>query len=51
VKVMREYSQWDGVAPRARAHMRAAGHDTDAVLHELTQLRRNESSADSSHSS
>jgi crotonobetainyl-CoA:carnitine CoA-transferase CaiB-like acyl-CoA transferase len=34
VKVMRDYSQWDGVAPRARGHMRAAGHDTDAVLQE-----------------
>lgn len=35
VKVMRDYSQWDGVAPRTRAHMRAAGRDTDAVLAEL----------------
>jgi crotonobetainyl-CoA:carnitine CoA-transferase CaiB-like acyl-CoA transferase len=35
VLVMREYSRWDGVAPRTRAHMRAAGRDTDAVLQEL----------------
>ena len=44
VKVMREYSQWDGVPPRTRAHMRAAGRDTDAVLQEVTDVRRNESS-------
>jgi crotonobetainyl-CoA:carnitine CoA-transferase CaiB-like acyl-CoA transferase len=36
VKVMRDYSQWDGVPPRTRAHMRAAGRDTDAVLQELS---------------
>ncbi len=36
VKVMRGYSQWDGVAPRARAHMRAADRDTDAVLREIS---------------
>jgi crotonobetainyl-CoA:carnitine CoA-transferase CaiB-like acyl-CoA transferase len=32
VLVMRDYSRWDGVPPRTRAHMRAAGRDTDAVL-------------------
>jgi crotonobetainyl-CoA:carnitine CoA-transferase CaiB-like acyl-CoA transferase len=36
VKVMRDYSQWDGVAPRARGHMRAAGRDTDTVLQEVS---------------
>ena len=36
VLVMRDYSRWDGVAPRARAHMRAAGRDTDAVLEEIS---------------
>jgi crotonobetainyl-CoA:carnitine CoA-transferase CaiB-like acyl-CoA transferase len=51
VKVMRDYSRWDGVAPRTRAHMRAADRDTAAVLEELADLRRNESSADSSHTS
>lgn len=35
VKVMRDYSRWDGVPPRARAHTRAAGRDTDAVLREV----------------
>jgi hypothetical protein len=34
---MREYSRWDGVPPRTRAHMRAAGRDNDAVLQELTK--------------
>jgi crotonobetainyl-CoA:carnitine CoA-transferase CaiB-like acyl-CoA transferase len=34
--VMRDYSRWDGVTPRTRAHMRAAGCDTEAVLQELT---------------
>lgn len=33
--VMRDYSRWDGVPPRVRAHMRAAGRDTDAVLEQL----------------
>jgi len=36
VLVMRDYSRWDGVAPRARAHMRAAGRDTDSVLREIS---------------
>jgi crotonobetainyl-CoA:carnitine CoA-transferase CaiB-like acyl-CoA transferase len=44
VLVMRDYSRWDGVPPRTRAHMRAAGHDTDAVLREVLGLGRNESS-------
>jgi crotonobetainyl-CoA:carnitine CoA-transferase CaiB-like acyl-CoA transferase len=35
VLVMRDYSRWDGVPPRQRAHMRAAGRDTDAVLREV----------------
>jgi crotonobetainyl-CoA:carnitine CoA-transferase CaiB-like acyl-CoA transferase len=35
VKVMRDYSQWDGVRPRTRAHMRAAGRDTETVLREI----------------
>jgi len=30
--VMRGYSDWDGVEPRRRATMRAAGADTRAVL-------------------
>jgi crotonobetainyl-CoA:carnitine CoA-transferase CaiB-like acyl-CoA transferase len=48
VLVMRDYSRWDGVPPRSRAHMRAAGRDNEVVLEELTPLRRNESSAESS---
>jgi len=48
VRVMREYSRWDGVPPRSRAHMRGADSDTERVLTEVTGLRRNESSADSS---
>ena len=36
VLVMRDYSQWDGVAPRTRAHMRAAGRDNDKVLREIS---------------
>jgi crotonobetainyl-CoA:carnitine CoA-transferase CaiB-like acyl-CoA transferase len=32
VRVIRGYSEWDGVAPRERAVMHAAGRDTDAVL-------------------
>jgi len=51
VLVMRDYSRWDGVAPRTRAHMHAAGRDTDVVLGEVGSVRRNESSADSSRSS
>ena len=47
VKVMRDYSRWNGVPPRTRAHMRAADCDTERVLAEVTSLRRNESSADS----
>jgi crotonobetainyl-CoA:carnitine CoA-transferase CaiB-like acyl-CoA transferase len=35
VRVMRDYSAWDGVPPRTRAHMRAAGRDTDAVMQEI----------------
>jgi crotonobetainyl-CoA:carnitine CoA-transferase CaiB-like acyl-CoA transferase len=35
VLVMRDYSRWDGVPPRTRAHMRAAGRDTERVLGEL----------------
>jgi crotonobetainyl-CoA:carnitine CoA-transferase CaiB-like acyl-CoA transferase len=38
VKVMRDYSQWDGVAPRTRGHMRAAGRDTNAVLREIGRV-------------
>jgi crotonobetainyl-CoA:carnitine CoA-transferase CaiB-like acyl-CoA transferase len=47
VLVMRDYSRWDGVAPRTRAHMRAASRDTDAVLEEVGDLRRNESATES----
>jgi crotonobetainyl-CoA:carnitine CoA-transferase CaiB-like acyl-CoA transferase len=47
VLVMRDYSRWDGVPPRTRAHMRAAGRDTEAVLHEVAALRRNESATES----
>jgi crotonobetainyl-CoA:carnitine CoA-transferase CaiB-like acyl-CoA transferase len=32
VRVMRGYSDWDGVPPRRRAVMHGAGRDTDAVL-------------------
>ena len=32
VRVIRGYSDWDGVPPRRRAVMHAAGRDTDAVL-------------------
>ncbi len=32
VRVLRGYSDWDGVAPRQRATMHAAGRDTSAVL-------------------
>ena len=32
VRVIRGYSEWDGVPPRRRAVMHAAGRDTDAVL-------------------
>jgi crotonobetainyl-CoA:carnitine CoA-transferase CaiB-like acyl-CoA transferase len=35
VLVMRDYSRWDGVPPRTRAHMRAAGRDNAQVLGEL----------------
>jgi crotonobetainyl-CoA:carnitine CoA-transferase CaiB-like acyl-CoA transferase len=51
VLVMRGYSRWDGVALRARGHMRAAGRDTDAVLEELGSSRRNESVTESSRPS
>lgn len=36
VKVMRDYSEWAGVAPQPRASMRAAGRDTDSVLREIS---------------
>jgi len=36
VRVMRNYSDWDGIAPRTRAVMHAAGRDTDAVLREVS---------------
>jgi crotonobetainyl-CoA:carnitine CoA-transferase CaiB-like acyl-CoA transferase len=36
VRVMRSYSEWDGVPPQTRAVMRAAGHDTDAVIREIS---------------
>ena len=32
VRVIRGYSEWDGVVPRDRAVMHSAGRDTDAVL-------------------
>ena len=32
VRVMRGYSEWDGVAPRPRDTMHAAGRDTEPVL-------------------
>jgi crotonobetainyl-CoA:carnitine CoA-transferase CaiB-like acyl-CoA transferase len=35
VLVMRDYSQWDGVAPRTRARLHSAGRDNDAVLGEM----------------
>jgi crotonobetainyl-CoA:carnitine CoA-transferase CaiB-like acyl-CoA transferase len=47
VLVMRDYSRWDGVPPRTRAHMRAAGRDNETVLG-IEHLRRNESVAESS---
>jgi crotonobetainyl-CoA:carnitine CoA-transferase CaiB-like acyl-CoA transferase len=45
VRVMRDYTTWDGVAPRERGHMRAAGRDTDAVLREVGRLGRSPSPA------
>jgi crotonobetainyl-CoA:carnitine CoA-transferase CaiB-like acyl-CoA transferase len=36
VRVMRGYSDWDGVAPRRRAVMHTADRDTDAVLGEVS---------------
>jgi crotonobetainyl-CoA:carnitine CoA-transferase CaiB-like acyl-CoA transferase len=36
VRVMRSYSEWDGVPPRTRAAMHAAGRDTEAVLSEVS---------------
>jgi crotonobetainyl-CoA:carnitine CoA-transferase CaiB-like acyl-CoA transferase len=36
VRVIRGYSDWDGVTPRRRAVMHAADRDTDAVLREFT---------------
>jgi crotonobetainyl-CoA:carnitine CoA-transferase CaiB-like acyl-CoA transferase len=40
VRVVRGYSDWEGVAPRDRAVMHAAGRDTEAVLRgELTARR------------
>ena len=39
VLVMRDYSRWEGVPPRRRAHMRAAGRDTDAVMQEISGER------------
>jgi crotonobetainyl-CoA:carnitine CoA-transferase CaiB-like acyl-CoA transferase len=33
VRVVRGFSDWDGVAPRDRAVMHTAGRDTNAVLH------------------
>ena len=32
VRVIRGYADWDGVTPRERSAMHAAGRDTDAVL-------------------
>jgi crotonobetainyl-CoA:carnitine CoA-transferase CaiB-like acyl-CoA transferase len=37
VLVMRDYSRWEGVPPRTRAHMRAAGRDTERVLDEIVR--------------
>jgi crotonobetainyl-CoA:carnitine CoA-transferase CaiB-like acyl-CoA transferase len=51
VLVMRDYSRWEGVPPRARGHMRAAGRDTEVVLQEAADSRRNESAAESSRPS
>jgi crotonobetainyl-CoA:carnitine CoA-transferase CaiB-like acyl-CoA transferase len=48
VLVMRDYSRWDGVPRRVRAHMRAAGRDTEAVLEEFMPFRWNESPTESS---
>jgi crotonobetainyl-CoA:carnitine CoA-transferase CaiB-like acyl-CoA transferase len=36
VRVMRGYSEWDGVPARTRAVMHAVGRDTDAVLREVS---------------
>jgi crotonobetainyl-CoA:carnitine CoA-transferase CaiB-like acyl-CoA transferase len=36
VRVIRGYSDWDGVTPRRRAVMHAADRDTDAVLRGFT---------------
>jgi crotonobetainyl-CoA:carnitine CoA-transferase CaiB-like acyl-CoA transferase len=35
VLVMRDYSGWEGVPPRTRGHMRAAGRDNEVVLPDL----------------
>jgi crotonobetainyl-CoA:carnitine CoA-transferase CaiB-like acyl-CoA transferase len=35
VRVMREYSRWQGVTRPTRGHMRSAGRDTEAVLRGL----------------
>jgi crotonobetainyl-CoA:carnitine CoA-transferase CaiB-like acyl-CoA transferase len=48
VLVMRDYSRWEGVPPRSRAQLHAAGRDTDAVLAEVSEFGRNESSTESS---
>ena len=32
---MRDYSQWEGVPPRTRAHLHSAGLDTEAVMQEI----------------
>jgi len=39
VKVMRDYSRWDGVPARNRAQLHAAGRDTDAVMHAVVADR------------
>ena len=42
VRVIRGYSDWDGVAPRRRATMRSAGAHTQAVLDMIDDTRENE---------
>lgn len=42
VRVMRGYSDWDGVAPRPRATMHCAGRDTRAVLDTINESLEDE---------
>ncbi len=42
VRVMRGYSDWDGVAPRERATMHSAGRDTRAVFDTINESLEDE---------